>query len=337
MAPLLAGFSGGAISTIALYPLDLIKVRLQVNESSLRANRLTATQTVRAVLRHAGISGLYQGLTPAVVGSSISWGGYFYFYEQFKRILKRTKYPQQTAVTLSTTTTTTTTCTMSSMDHFLLACAAGACMVALTNPIWLIKTRMQLQLTGQQQQQQLLPQNNAVTMKQPYRNMMDAARTIVRDEGILSLYKGAIPALLLTSHGGVQFVAYEYLKKHFHYARAKRIKGTKVMERFHLSIGYVTIGAIAKIIASTTTYPLQVVKSRLQQRSGEALELTSSGDVKVAKKVYIGFINTVQQIWVKEGISGFFKGCITNAVRVAPGAAITFLVYESVLDLLDYN
>lgn len=93
----------------------------------------------------------------------------------------------------------------------------------------------------------------------------------------------------------------------------------------------------AQRIASTTTYPLQVVKSRLQQRSGEALELTSSGDVKVAKKVYIGFINTVQQIWVKEGISGFFKGCITNAVRVAPGAAITFLVYESVLDLLDYN
>ena len=48
-------------------------------------------------------------------------------------------------------------------------------------------------------------------------------------------------------------------------------------------------------------------------------------------------MNTVQRIWVKEGISGFFKGCITNAVRVAPGAAITFLVYESVLDAFEYN
>jgi solute carrier family 25 (mitochondrial folate transporter), member 32 len=90
-------------------------------------------------------------------------------------------------------------------------------------------------------------------------------------------------------------------------------------------------------IASTTTYPLQVIKSRLQQRSGESLELTSSGDLKVVRKEYIGFISTVRRIWVAEGIHGFFKGCITNAARVAPGAAITFLVYESVLDVFDYN
>jgi solute carrier family 25 (mitochondrial folate transporter), member 32 len=90
-------------------------------------------------------------------------------------------------------------------------------------------------------------------------------------------------------------------------------------------------------IASTTTYPFQVIKSRLQQRSGDSLELTSSGNVKVVRKEYIGFMNTVQRIWVKEGVSGFFKGCITNAVRVAPGAAITFLVYESVLDAYEYN
>ena len=37
-------------------------------------------------------------------------------------------------------------------------------------------------------------------------------------------------------------------------------------------------------IASTTTYPLQVIKSRLQQRSGDSLELTSSGDVKLSGK-----------------------------------------------------
>ena len=223
LAPLIAGFSGGAISTITLYPLDLIKVRLQVNESS-GLQRVSATRAFRVLLKHEGMAGLYQGLTPAVIGSSISWGGYFFFYEKLKRQLAVTKQ-----VSISELT---------SMDNFTLACASGACMVALTNPVWLIKTRMQLQLSQT---------SKLMQVKVPYTGMVDAARTIVREEGIMSLYKGAAPALMLTSHGGVQFVAYEFLKKHFHYARPKREPGTHAMERFQLSIGYLTIGAVAKM------------------------------------------------------------------------------------------
>jgi solute carrier family 25 folate transporter 32 len=42
----------------------------------------------------------------------------------------------------------------------------------------------------------------------------------------------------------------------------------------------------------------------------------------------------VKRIVRNEGVSGFFKGCLTNAIRVAPSAAITFVVYEWVLDVL---
>lgn len=40
----------------------------------------------------------------------------------------------------------------------------------------------------------------------------DAVRTIVREEGPLALYKGAVPALMLCGQGAVQFSAYEWLK-----------------------------------------------------------------------------------------------------------------------------
>ena len=83
------------------------------------------------------------------------------------------------------------------------------------------------------------------------------------------------------------------------------------------------------------TYPLQVIKSRLQQRA-ESLELTATGDVKVVKRKYVGVARTIQRMWQQEGLLGFFKGAIPNAIRVAPGAAITFVVYESVLDFFDY-
>lgn len=86
-------------------------------------------------------------------------------------------------------------------------------------------------------------------------------------------------------------------------------------------------------MASTVTYPIQVIKSRMQQPSS-SLELTSTGDVTVVKREYVGLVRTIGRMWKQEGIAGFFKGAVPNAVRVAPSAAVTFLVYESMMDML---
>lgn len=69
----------------------------------------------------------------------------------------------------------------------------------------------------------------------------------------------------------------------------------------------------------------------MQQRA-DALELTADGDVKAVRREYMGLADTTKRIWRNEGLSGFFKGVIPNAIRVAPGAAITFVVYEAVMD-----
>jgi solute carrier family 25 folate transporter 32 len=178
-----------------------------------------------------------------------------------------------------------------------------------------------------------------------YNGFLDALRKIVHHEGFFALYKGTGPALLLTSHGGVQFVVYEFLRKHFHYTRAQQQRqqqqslssssssSTTVIQRFEDSLGYLTIGAISKMVASTVTYPFQVVKSRMQQPSN-SIELTSSGDVRVVQRDYKGLFATIHKIWKREGLPGFFKGAIPNALRVAPSAAVTFLVYETVMDVL---
>ncbi len=87
-------------------------------------------------------------------------------------------------------------------------------------------------------------------------------------------------------------------------------------------------------VASTATYPLQVMKARLQQRS-QAIELSeTTGEIIVTKREYSGVIDCAKKIWRNEGIYGFFKGCVTNAIRVAPSAAVTFVTYEFVLDML---
>jgi solute carrier family 25 (mitochondrial folate transporter), member 32 len=252
--PMIAGFAGGTVSTSLLLPLDIVKLRLQVTESANPGRRFRSFRILGGIVKYEGIRGLYQGWTPAVIGSAVSWGGYFYFYEGFKRRLIEYKVSEQqqeqTSLSetrlgnsvpqnASSTAADNSTVALTSLDNFVLACSAGAVMVAMTNPIWLVKTRMQLQMRRASEQHRI----------QPYANMVDAFRTIVRDEGWLALYKGSGPAMLLTSHGGVQFVVYEYLRKYFHYSRIKREEGKDVgvWNRLELSAGYLAMGAVAKL------------------------------------------------------------------------------------------
>ena len=248
--PLIAGFSGGVVSTTLLLPLDIIKLRLQVTESSKPWLRFRSFRILGGIVKYEGFWALWQGWTPAVLGSAISWGGYFYFYEGFKRKLvehrlseKKSRPTLDVIVDGADGTNApdvpVSSNSLTSVDNFALACAAGAVMVAITNPVWLVKTRMQLQMRKTGEQHHI----------KPYNGMIDAFRTIVREEGFAALYKGSGPALLLTSHGGVQFVVYEYLRKNFRVERPRREEdqNENVWLRLKQSTGFLAMGAVAKL------------------------------------------------------------------------------------------
>jgi hypothetical protein len=68
---------------------------------------------------------------------------------------------------------------------------------------------------------------------------------------------------------------------------------------------------------------LQVIRSRLQQRAeGRALVYSSSWQA-------------VSLTWRREGLAGFYKGLAPSLMRVMPQSAITLMVYEGLVKLLD--
>lgn len=97
------------------------------------------------------------------------------------------------------------------------------------------------------------------------------------------------------------------------------------------------LGGSSKIIASTLTYPYQVIKSRLQQRE-QLLQVSSSSSSNLSSATitprYNGTLDCMTKIMRNEGVAGFFRGVIPNALKVAPSAALTFLVYEECMLLL---
>ncbi len=198
MDHLAAGLLAGATSTAVLQPIDVIKVRYQVwnRAYSSLAGAFTS------IVKEEGIRALYKGLAPAMIGSSVSWGLYLHLYERIKGVVASSRHNDGSR--------------LSYWENMLAATSAGCSVVMVTNPIWMIKTRMQLQR-----------ESASGTGKAPYRGVAgtfrsrfgesvamhrllasaDAVRTIIREEGILALYRGIIPAFLLTSHGAIQVCA----------------------------------------------------------------------------------------------------------------------------------
>jgi solute carrier family 25 carnitine/acylcarnitine transporter 20/29 len=79
----LAGCAGGTAQSLLACPLELAKIRMQVNEG----RALGTLQTARMVLRESGLRGLYRGLLPTLLRDAPSYGLWFLVYEWLKEQL----------------------------------------------------------------------------------------------------------------------------------------------------------------------------------------------------------------------------------------------------------
>jgi solute carrier family 25 folate transporter 32 len=87
------------------------------------------------IIRQDGILGLYRGLSPSLLGNGISWGIYFYSYNIGKNMMRH-------HLKLSPSDH------LSVPAHLTCAASAGVITTLITNPIWMVKTRFQLQGKG---------------------------------------------------------------------------------------------------------------------------------------------------------------------------------------------
>ncbi|KAJ3214407.1 hypothetical protein HDU67_001694 [Dinochytrium kinnereticum] len=140
-----------------------------------------------------------------------------------------------------------------------------------------------------------------------YKSLTEGLLKTYTNEGIAGLYKGIIPAFFGVSHGALQFMAYEEMKRYWVSGNDGAKLGTAE---------YLAMAALSKIFATICTYPYQVVRARLQN------ERTRKN------VVYRGAIGTIKRIYALEGFPGFYKGLGPNVIRVMPGTMLTFGVYE---------
>ena len=217
-------------------------------------------------------------------------------------------------------------------SQFLASLTAGACSTLLTNPIWVIKTRLMSQVTS--------PTHRGGRPPWQYKSTMDAFRKMYQHEGLKSFYSGLSPALLGLTHVAVQFPLYEYLKFRF--------TGLEMGEKGSQGPSWLSMSAatvISKVCASSATYPHEVIRTRLQtqQRSipvaapeemafragmSRPGELRASTASTATVPRYRGIFKTFHTILREEGWRAFYNGMGTNMLRAVPAATTTILTYE---------
>ncbi|KAF9510762.1 hypothetical protein BS47DRAFT_1373272 [Hydnum rufescens UP504] len=285
-----SGIGAGTVAVLCMQPLDLVKVQFQVSTAPPAGtwNPLKPIyHALRNIKHQQGWRGLYRGLGPNVAGNATSWGFYFWFYTMIKHRMAEDDSGK-----------------LSSGKYLLASAEASSSIVTalITNPLWVVKVRMF---------------TTRYDAPDAYRGILDGLRSIARTEGLRGLYRGTWLALFGVSSGAIQFMAYEQMKN-FAFARKKRrvlAEGGSWREGEEKlsNTTYTIISALAKLGALTSTYPYQVIRSRLQNTG----------------TTYPNFRTCIRRTWQEEGYKGFYRGLATNLVRVLPGTCVTFVVYEN--------
>ncbi|KAG0197054.1 hypothetical protein BGX28_009436 [Mortierella sp. GBA30] len=306
----LAGGTGGMAGALVTSPLDVVKTRLQ--SSLYHSNNAAAAMSrtgIASVVGHIkdtclllghiyskeGPRALYKGLGPNLVGVIPARAINFATYGNGKKFYTDLNNGRETALV-----------------HLSSAATAGVVTATMTNPIWLVKTRMQLQVEGVRQ----------------YKNSVDCIIQILKSEGIRGMYRGLSASYLGVAEGTIQWVIYEQLKTAL--AERRRVAN---MNRDSSSKGYVVGGkdieewvdflgaaGAAKFVASAITYPHEVLRTRLRQMP-----------VGNEPAKYTGLKQTFQLILKEEGIAALYGGLTAHMMRVVPNAAIMFFCYEAIM------
>lgn len=276
---------------LAGHPLDLIKVRLQtmVTEPGKAPPYTGMLDCARQTIQRDGFKGLYRGMAAPMVGITPIFAICIMGYDMGKSIARWAGGNGPDDV----------------LSYGQIAFAGGFSALpttAVMTPGERIKVLLQIQ--GQNAEKGVPPK---------YKGSLDVVKSLYREGGLASLYRGTVATLLRDVPGSIAyFVGYEWIKKVLTPAGAKASD---------LSVPTVLFaGGMAGVFNWTVAIPPDVLKSRLQS---------------APEGMYKGVGDVLSKLLKEEGPSALFRGLGPAMVRAFPANAACFLGIETSRKVLD--
>ena len=227
------GGMAGMTAVSILLPLDMIKVRIQISSESGERIRNPFTIAKRIYHNEGGFRAFYRGLDSALLRQATFTSLRLGIFTNLGDFVKRVKGKK----------------TLSFGEKSYCSLTAGGVAAFIDTPLDLSLIRMQADKT--------LP----LELQRKYRNVVHAFTSVIREEGIVKLWKGAPPTVCRAMAANFSMLTtYEEAKERLEKALGKK-KYIPVLS-----------GVIAGLTAATVSLPFDNVKTKIQKmktRPGE--------------------------------------------------------------------
>ncbi|KAK6463662.1 mitochondrial aspartate/glutamate carrier protein Aralar/Citrin [Scheffersomyces coipomensis] len=280
------GSIAGCIGATVVYPIDLVKTRMQAQKHKSYYNN--SFDCFKKIITHEGFKGLYSGLGAQLVGVAPEKA----IKLTVNDLVRKIGTDEAGKITMRW--------------EILAGMSAGACQVIFTNPLEIVKIRLQMQGKAK-----------TVVGEIPHKQL--TASSIIKQLGLKGLYKGASACLLRdVPFSAIYFPTYANLKKYmFGFDPNSSSSKSKRLNTWQLLVS----GALAGAPSAFFTTPADVIKTRLQVES-------KTHDIK-----YRGIVHAGKVILMEEGLGAFFKGSLARVFRSSPQFGFTLASYELLQNL----
>ncbi|KAF3135420.1 ADP/ATP carrier protein [Orbilia oligospora] len=269
-----AGATGAVLANATVYPLDIVKTRLQVQvkKRTVQTDGVLVSEdpekqtpavpepehyastmdAIRKIKKKEGLSGLYAGMPGSLIGVASTNFAYFYWYT-----FVRTYYISVQAAQGN----------LSTVAELSLGAVAGALAQLFTIPVAVVTTRQQ------------------TSEKENRKDLITTAKDVIGEDGWTGLWSGLKASLVLVVNPAITYGAYQRCRETFYPGK----KNLKPMEAFFL-------GALSKALATFATQPLIVAKVGLQSNP------------PAGQKKFKSFVEVMKYVIHHEGLLGLYKG-----------------------------
>uniref|UniRef100_A0A0A9W411 Mitochondrial thiamine pyrophosphate carrier n=1 Tax=Lygus hesperus TaxID=30085 RepID=A0A0A9W411_LYGHE len=295
----LAGTVAGILSRFFSQPLDVLKVKFQLQVEPIKTSRFSKYQAVgqafRTIWKEEGLRALWSGHNPgqllSVTYGAINFSSFEFFTKVSQEHLSLPRSPQV---------------------NFICGMASGTLATTVSYPFDVLRTRF-------------IAQGAKNVTPSSYRSMLGGLMKIIKKEGVRAPFKGLLPALLQGAPLiGVSFTTHSFVKSILDRFESM----SKGSNRLNLS-GNMIAGGAAGFVSKTAIYPLDLIRRRMQFQGFQDARIGYGKNFTCW-----GFVHCIRITVAEEGVRGLFKGYIPSAVKTTISTSLYFTVYEQMCDLL---